>query len=255
MVLNPSTTAPAKMATAPNTTFETFFASAPFNSLNSSHPHSSPISVFIFHNGNATARPTSRIAKTVNVLATAQMAPARIAHTMRCFFSARSLNTYLVPFNNVGNVQRAVNTPATMHSETAKGENPAFTSLVGASAAPSHTPAANPQATPRPCMDLDPVTAFACVSVAKLPSVSSRMTLLLVLNAPGTKASAQLKTPLQGSKNGYRWQSPSLIVRNSLQARLQFPWLNTISADCVVNSRAVTNIRASIAYSRIVVET
>ena len=37
-----------------------------------------------------------------------------------------------------------------MHSETANGEKPALTSLVGASAAPSHTPAARPQITPSP---------------------------------------------------------------------------------------------------------
>ena len=33
------------------------------------------------------ARPTSRIAKTVNVFATAHSAPARIAQTMRCFLA------------------------------------------------------------------------------------------------------------------------------------------------------------------------
>src|SRR6185437_9455188 len=47
----------------------------------------------------------------------------------------------------------AVNTPATMQSEIANGENPALTSFVGASAAPSHTPAANPQITPSPCSE------------------------------------------------------------------------------------------------------
>jgi hypothetical protein len=35
-----------------------------------------------------------------------------------------------------------------MQSEIAKGENPAVTNFVGASAAPSHTPAARPQMTP-----------------------------------------------------------------------------------------------------------
>src|SRR5690348_11226320 len=37
-----------------------------------------------------------------------------------------------------------------MPSEIRKGENPAVTSLVGASAAPNHAPAAKPHATPRP---------------------------------------------------------------------------------------------------------
>ena len=46
-------------------------------------------------------------------------------------------------------VQRAVKTPATMASEMAKGDRPELTSLVGASAAPSQTPAARAQATPR----------------------------------------------------------------------------------------------------------
>src|SRR6516225_5272664 len=72
-----------------------------------------------FHRGKATARPTSLIAKTVRVLATAHNAPANRAHTMRCFFSARSAKTYPVPLSSVGKVHRAVKTPATMQSETA----------------------------------------------------------------------------------------------------------------------------------------
>src|SRR5580658_2186872 len=56
-------------------------------------------------------------------------------------------------------VHRAVNTPATMKSEMAKGEYPAVTSLVGASAAPSQTPAVSPQITPRPCSD----SPFFCI--------------------------------------------------------------------------------------------
>lgn len=95
------------------------------------------MSELAFHKGNATARPTSRMAKTVSVLATAQRAPASNAQTMRCFFSDRSAKIYHVPLSNVGKVHRAVNTPATMQTEIANGENPAFTSFVGASAAPS----------------------------------------------------------------------------------------------------------------------
>jgi hypothetical protein len=40
-----------------------------------------------------------------------------------------------------------------MHKEIAKGEKPELTSFVGASAAPSHTPAVKPQITPKPCSD------------------------------------------------------------------------------------------------------
>ncbi len=74
-----------------------------------------------------------------------------MAHTIRCLRAIRSVKTYDVPFRSVGNVHRAVKTPATMQSEMAKGEKPALTSLVGASAAPSQTPAARPQTTPSVC--------------------------------------------------------------------------------------------------------
>ena len=50
-------------------------------------------------------------------------------------------------------VQRATKTPATMPSEITNGENPAVTSLVGASAAASQEAAASPQTTPRVCSD------------------------------------------------------------------------------------------------------
>jgi hypothetical protein len=48
-----------------------------------------------------------------------------------------------------------------MQSETANGERPVFTSFVGASAAPSHTPAVNPQITPNPCSDIPCCFAFS----------------------------------------------------------------------------------------------
>ena len=118
-----------------------------------------------FQMGNVTARPTSRIANTVSVFATAHNAPASSAHTIKCFFSARSANTYPVPFSRVGKLQRAVKTPATMHSEIANGEKPAFTSFVGASAAPSHTPAVKPQITPKPCND-NALFSTLCVTPA-----------------------------------------------------------------------------------------
>src|ERR1700677_3612741 len=153
MVLKPSMIAAATMQTLPHTTLAIFFACAPCSSRNSSLPHSRPTSALVFHKGNAVASPTSRIANTVSVFATAHSAPARIAQTTRCFLQKRSAKTYVVPLSRVGNVQRAVKTPATMHSETANGERPALTNLVGASAAPSQTPAARPQITPRPCSD------------------------------------------------------------------------------------------------------
>jgi hypothetical protein len=67
----------------------------------------------------------------------------------------------------VGKVQRAVNTPATMQREMAKGEKPTFTSLVGPSAAPSQTPAASPDATPSPCSELTSATFCLGVIVDK----------------------------------------------------------------------------------------
>jgi hypothetical protein len=54
-----------------------------------------------------------------------------------------------------------------MHNEIAKGENPEFTSFVGASAAPSHTPAVKPQITPKLC-SVNPVFS-ACCTVLAIP--------------------------------------------------------------------------------------
>jgi hypothetical protein len=48
---------------------------------------------FVFQSGKAVARPTSRMAKTVSVLATAHRPPARIAQRMRCFLAIRSVKT------------------------------------------------------------------------------------------------------------------------------------------------------------------
>jgi hypothetical protein len=47
-----------------------------------------------------------------------------------------------------------------MHSEIANGDSPELTSLVGASAPPSHTPAASAQATPSACTDRKLAPAF-----------------------------------------------------------------------------------------------
>jgi hypothetical protein len=92
-VLKPSITAAMTMHTAPTTTLPMFFALAPFNSLNSTRPQNSPISEFMFHKGNATASPTSRIANTVSVFATAHSAPASSAQTIRCLRSNKSVKT------------------------------------------------------------------------------------------------------------------------------------------------------------------
>jgi len=54
-----------------------------------------------------------------------------------------------VPRIKAGRLQRARKTPTTMMSETAMGEMPMETSLVGASAAPSQAPAVNPERMPR----------------------------------------------------------------------------------------------------------
>jgi hypothetical protein len=93
IVLKPSMIAAATMQTAPSTTFAVFLAPAPRSSENSSRAHSRPINEFVFQSGKAVARPTSRMAKTVSVLATAHSAPARIAHTIRCFLAIRSAKT------------------------------------------------------------------------------------------------------------------------------------------------------------------
>lgn len=73
-----------------------------------------------------------------------------------------------MPLRTVGSVHRATKTPATMHKEITKGEKPATTSFVGASAPPSHTPAARPQATPSPCSEWVTALVGVLVFVARL---------------------------------------------------------------------------------------
>src|SRR3954464_7799788 len=58
---------------------------------------------------------------------------------------------YDVPWMSAGKVHLARNTPITMLSEITTGERPSVTSLVGASAAPSHAPAVRPQNIPTFC--------------------------------------------------------------------------------------------------------
>ena len=93
MLLNPRRMAAMTIATEPRMTRAMILPLAPSNSRKSTLAHRSPTSVFAFHKGNATARPTSRIAKTVSVLATAQSAPASSAQTIRCFLLMRSAQT------------------------------------------------------------------------------------------------------------------------------------------------------------------
>ena len=107
--------------------------------------------LFIFHNGKAMLRPTSRIAKMVSVLATAHRHPASTPQTTRCGACRRSHPICPVPRTNAGKLQRARNTPATISSEITTGDIPTLTSLVGASAAPSQAPAPNPQRIPMDC--------------------------------------------------------------------------------------------------------
>ncbi len=90
----------------------------------------------------------------VSVLPTAHSIPASSAHTIRCGLARKSSNRNPVPFSSVGTVQRATNAPITIPMEMMNGENPAFTSLVGASALPSHTAADSPQNTPSLCNEI-----------------------------------------------------------------------------------------------------
>src|ERR1700728_82547 len=121
------------------------------SSLNSSQPQKMPSRLLVFHSGNAMLRPTLRMAYMVSVLATAHMDPASTAHTIKCGAWRRSLRTCNVPRMKAGTLQRARKTPNTMMSETVMGEMSGLTSLMGASAPPSHAPAANPQKIPSAC--------------------------------------------------------------------------------------------------------
>jgi hypothetical protein len=79
------------------------------------------------------------------------MHPASTAQTTRCGAWRTSLLTCDVPRIKAGTLQRARNTPHTMISEIVIGEMFGLTSLMGASAPPSHAPAANPQKIPSAC--------------------------------------------------------------------------------------------------------
>src|SRR5215472_9340047 len=146
-----SKTAPANMSAAPPSTPSHRRQPASRSSWKKTTLQKIPSRLFMFHNGNAMLSPMSRIAKIVSVLVTAQRHAASTAHTIRCGACCASAYTWLVPRASAGRLQRARNTPTTISSEISTGDTPACTSFVGASAAPSHAPAASPHIMPRAC--------------------------------------------------------------------------------------------------------
>src|SRR5580704_3061024 len=121
------------------------------NSLKKINPHKIPSRLFEFQSGNAMLRPTSRIAKIVNVFATAQRHPASTAQMIKWGARRTSARTAEVPRITAGTLHRARKTPITMISEITTGEIPTDTNFVGASAAPSQAPAVNPESMPTTC--------------------------------------------------------------------------------------------------------
>ena len=156
------TAAPKHITTAPPTTPIHRRHPACRSSLKNRNPHKMPSRLFEFHSGNAMLRPISRIAKIVSVFATAHRQPASSAQSTRCGARRTSARTEEVPITSAGRLHRARKTPTTIMSEIAIGEMPMVTSFVGASAAPSHAPAVNPQKIPRICRLLDRVAFCAC---------------------------------------------------------------------------------------------
>ncbi len=146
-----SRAAPTHMTSAPPSTPVQRRQPAWRNSLKKMKPQSMPRRLFEFQRGKAMLRPISRMAKIVMVLATAQRHPARRAQMMRCGARRKSARTDDVPKMRAGTLQRARKTPVTMISEMTIGDTPTDTSFVGASAAPSHAPAVNPERIPRTC--------------------------------------------------------------------------------------------------------
>src|SRR5258705_1973907 len=143
--------APTHITSAPPNTPSQRRRPAWRNSLKKRKPQRMPSRLLEFHRGNAMLRPTSRMAKMVIVLATAQRHPARMAQMIRCGARRTSARMEEVPRMRAGTLQRARKTPTTMISEITRGETPIETSLVGASAAPSHAPAVKPERMPRSC--------------------------------------------------------------------------------------------------------
>src|SRR5215470_7637576 len=143
-----SSAAPTHITSAPPRTPSHRCQPALRNSLKNRKPQKMPSRLLEFHSGKAMLSPTSRIAKMVSVLATAHKHPARTAQTTRCGARRTSARTDEVPRTSAGTLQRARKTPSTITSETTIGERPMVTSLVGASAAPSHAPAVKPERMP-----------------------------------------------------------------------------------------------------------
>src|SRR5262249_131366 len=96
-------------------------------------------------------RPWRRMSKKHGVGPPAKRPPANTAHPIRCGACCASAYTWLVPRASAARLQRARKTPTTISSEISTGDTPAWTSFVGASAAPSHAPAASPHIMPRAC--------------------------------------------------------------------------------------------------------
>src|SRR5215475_9422534 len=146
-----SSHAPKHITKTPPSTPAHFRAPAFRSSLKKTNPHKIPSKLFEFHSGKAMLNPTSRIAKIVSVFATAQMHPASSAQINRCGVRFTSARIDDVPKISAGTLHRARKTPITMISEITTGEIPTVTSFVGASAAPNHAPAVNPDTNPTTC--------------------------------------------------------------------------------------------------------
>src|SRR3989442_5199231 len=146
-----SSVGPVNSRTAPPSTPSQRADPASRSSLKSSVPQRMPSRLLAFHSGNAMESPMSLIAKIVSVFATAHKQPARAAQTMRWGACRTSSRTAAVPRTRAGRLQRARNTPSTIMKEITTGGMPSVTSLVGASAAPSHAYAANPERVPTRC--------------------------------------------------------------------------------------------------------
>ncbi len=145
---NDNSRAPLKMMTAPPTTPTQRSQPARRSSRKKRIPHAIPIKLLEFHSGKAILRPMSRTPKMVKVLPTAQRQPAKIPHRTRWGAWRTSLPISEVPRISAGRLQREMNAPRTIMKEMMRGETAMVTSLVGASAAASHSAAAIPQNIP-----------------------------------------------------------------------------------------------------------
>jgi hypothetical protein len=118
--------------------------------------------------------PTSRIAKIVNVLATAQMHPANTAQIIKCGVRRTSARIEEVPKIKAGTLHRARKTPTTIMSEITTGEIPTDTNLVGASAAPNQAPAVKPDKIPTICSFRAREATASKADIDELRTVSMR---------------------------------------------------------------------------------